>query len=108
MALDEIREKIDRIDRQILELFCSRMELVKGVAEYKIDNSLPVFHPERERQILSGVRSLGGEEYGGYAEEVFQTMMEVSRQMQQKMIASRRGQDQVPDGESLEDDRSGK
>ena len=44
MNLDEIREKIDRIDRQILELFCSRMELVKGVAEYKIDNSLPVFH----------------------------------------------------------------
>lgn len=86
MNLEEIREKIDIIDRQMLELFCSRMELVKNVAEYKIEKGLPVFHPEREQQILSEMKLLGGEEYGEYAQAVFQQMMDVSRQMQEKMI----------------------
>ena len=44
MNLDEIREQIDEIDAQILDLFCRRMDLVKNVAEYKIENSIPVFH----------------------------------------------------------------
>ena len=84
MNLDEIREQIDEIDAQILDLFCRRMDLVKNVAEYKIENSIPVFHPGREQSILDRARMRAGEAYGDYAAALFQRMMEVSRRMQEK------------------------
>lgn len=77
MNLDEIREQIDEIDAQILDLFCRRMDLVKNVAEYKIENSIPVFHPGREQSILDRARMRAGEAYGDYAAALFQRMMEV-------------------------------
>ena len=86
MNLDEIREQIDEIDAQILDLFCRRMDLVKNVAEYKIENSIPVFHPGREQSILDRARMRAGEAYGDYAAALFQRMMEVSRRMQEKMV----------------------
>ena len=94
MNLEEIREQIDEIDAQILELFCRRMDLVKQVAEYKIENGLPVLHPGREQKILDRVRLDGGEAYGDYAAAVFQRMMEVSRQMQEKVIEAKQKEPQ--------------
>ena len=35
MELPEIREKIDKVDAQLLKLFLERMELSKNVAEVK-------------------------------------------------------------------------
>lgn len=35
MDLDQLRNNIDEIDEQILDLFMKRMELCKGVADYK-------------------------------------------------------------------------
>lgn len=91
MNLDDIRRQIDDVDRGIIELFCRRMELVKGVAEYKIENGLPVLRPERESEILSRVKMQAGGEFGGYAEELFNCIMRVSREMQQKIIDGREG-----------------
>jgi len=89
MDLEKIREQIDEIDAQILELFCRRMDVVKGVAEYKIKNNMQVLRPEREKAILERVRADAGEEYGDYAADLFENIMRVSRQMQQKMIDER-------------------
>ena len=50
--LKEIREKITRTDEEMAELFRRRMELVEQVGLYKKANSLPVYDPERERQVL--------------------------------------------------------
>ena len=93
MNLDEIRIKIDEIDTQILDLFCRRMDLVKGVAAYKIENDMPVFRPEREKLILERVRADAGEEYGDYAVKLFETAMAVSRDMQTEMIREKQRQE---------------
>ena len=90
MELNEIREQIDAIDSQLLELFCRRMDVVKGVAEYKIANDMPVLRPEREQAILERVKAEAGDEYGDYAVDLFENMMRVSREMQQKMIDERK------------------
>ena len=42
LNLDEIREKIDRIDAQMAKLFEERMNAVHEVAEYKKANKMPV------------------------------------------------------------------
>lgn len=86
MNLDEIRKQIDEIDGQILELFCRRMNLVKEVAAYKIENGLPVLRPEREQSILENVSNRAGAEYGLYAAELFRCLMEVSREMQTQIM----------------------
>ncbi|MBR5228903.1 MAG: chorismate mutase [Firmicutes bacterium] len=90
MDLGKIREQIDAIDSQLLELFCRRMDVVKGVAEYKIANDMPVLRPEREQAILERVKAEAGDEYGDYAVDLFENMMRVSREMQQKMIDERK------------------
>ena len=103
MNLDEIREQIDEIDAQILDLFYRRMDLVKNVAEYKIENSIPVFHPGREQSILDRARMRAGEAYGDYAAALFQRMMEVSRRMQEKMVEEQQEKKQraVSQGEDV-------
>ena len=41
--LEESRIKIDEIDTKMRELFEARMEAVRGVAEYKKENAMPIF-----------------------------------------------------------------
>lgn len=86
MELEEIRAGIDEIDGQLLALFCRRMDLVRDVAEYKIENNMPVFHPEREEQILERVSEKAGPDYADYAADFFRSLMQVSRSMQQALI----------------------
>ena len=51
MDLSAIRQQIDKIDDELLELFLKRMELCTGVAKYKKENNLPVYHSKREEDI---------------------------------------------------------
>ena len=52
MELKELREQINDIDREMLDLFLRRMEVAENVAEYKRQNGLPVLDAERERELL--------------------------------------------------------
>ncbi len=49
--LDNLRQKIDAIDDQILELLNRRSALVIEVGRLKAANGLPFFVPSRERAI---------------------------------------------------------
>ena len=49
--LKRCRMEIDAIDQQLMELFEKRMALSKSVVEYKIENHLEIFQPEREREV---------------------------------------------------------
>ena len=51
MELSEIREKIDAVDDQLLDLFLQRMDLSEEVAAYKNEHHLPILNKERERAI---------------------------------------------------------
>lgn len=49
--LEDARSEINRIDKEMAELFEKRMNAVKKVAEYKIEHGIPVLDKSRERQI---------------------------------------------------------
>ena len=49
MELSEIREKIDAVDDQLLDLFLQRMDLSDEVAAYKNAHHLPILNKERDR-----------------------------------------------------------
>ncbi len=50
--LDEVRCKINEIDKKMAELFVQRMKASKEVAEYKIEHSLPIVDRNREQTII--------------------------------------------------------
>ena len=49
LDLNEIRNNIDKIDSQLVELFEERMKLTTEVAEYKIETGKKVLDPAREK-----------------------------------------------------------
>lgn len=89
MDLKELRSQINDIDEQILSLFQKRMEVCYKVAEYKIDNDLQVFHPDRENQIVERVRTGVPEDLADPAETLFTNLMDISKCKQfQRFFAS--------------------
>ncbi|MCS6969069.1 MAG: prephenate dehydratase [Cytophagales bacterium] len=56
--LAEIREKIDAIDNQILDLLNQRMVLVKQVGNLKRSANATIYRPEREKAILDRLNQL--------------------------------------------------
>ena len=51
--INQIRDEIDLIDKEIRELFVKRMNLSKSVAEYKLENNLSIEDINREIEIIS-------------------------------------------------------
>jgi chorismate mutase len=45
--LEDLRDKIDRVDREILEALAARMGLVEKIGEYKKDNNVTAFQADR-------------------------------------------------------------
>lgn len=85
MTLEEVRQKIDEIDSQLLPLFQARMDCAREVAAIKKEAGLPVLNPEREQAILDRVAQRAGE-YGGAARVLYSTLMEVSRGLQHSLL----------------------
>lgn len=86
MDLKELREEIDRIDPELVRLFCARMKVSEGVAAYKKENNLPVLDPVRERALLTKVASLAGEEMDPYVRVLYETILSLSRVHQEKAL----------------------
>jgi chorismate mutase len=51
--LESLREKIDSIDQQLLELLWQRMELVKRIGEYKKDNNVAIMQLRRWEEMIN-------------------------------------------------------
>lgn len=87
MSLKPIRDEIDKIDDQLIELFTKRMECSRRVAEYKMENGMPIFNAQREQEILESVYEKAGQ-HGNSAKILYSTIMELSRALQHDMLGS--------------------
>ena len=88
MDLLELRDKIDVIDSQIVELYEKRMDICRQVAEYKISTGKKVFDKQREMEKLSRVKSLTHNDFNSHGiEELFEQIMSMSRKLQYRLLA---------------------
>lgn len=88
MDLQECRRELDKIDREIVELFERRMEICGCVAETKIGSGKAVYDGEREKQKLEAVGAMAHGEFNQTAvRELFSQMMTISRRYQYRMLA---------------------
>lgn len=85
-GLSDLREEIDKADREILAAFERRMRISEEIAQYKEAHSLPVEDGERERQKLCALRKLvRREENREGAQELFRLLIELSKRRQERL-----------------------
>ena len=86
--LENLRNEIDGIDKELLALFLKRMEVCGEVADYKRRNNMKVLDPEREAQLLEAKRKmLSSPEMADEVYEFFNAIMTISRIRQSKLLA---------------------
>lgn len=88
MDLGQLRDEIDGIDKEIVELYEKRMEICSKVAEYKIETGKKVFDKTREEEKIRKVKSLTHNAFNSHGiEELFEQIMSMSRKLQYQLLA---------------------
>ncbi|MDO5411138.1 MAG: prephenate dehydratase domain-containing protein, partial [Lachnospiraceae bacterium] len=85
--LQSVRTELDKVDRQIVELYQKRMKLCIEVAESKMKSNRPIRDIQRENQKLEMVKSMvksGGDKKN--VEELFRMLMSASRKYQYHLM----------------------
>ena len=86
--LENLREKIDAIDKEMIALFEKRMDVVADIAAYKIKNNLPVLNQNREDIVISKVKAIvKNKDYTDSAADLIKDIMEISKKYQQNLIS---------------------
>lgn len=83
--LDELREQIDQIDDQILELLNSRAEVVKEVGRTKVNSSQEFYVPGREQAIFERLTRNAGAFPADGVRRVFREIISASLALEQPM-----------------------
>lgn len=84
MELKDLRNQIDNIDDELVQLFTKRMAISAQIADYKKANGLPIYVPAREREILQDVAEKAGPEMANYTRVLYSMLFELSRSFQKK------------------------
>lgn len=86
-----LREQIDRIDRQLVDLLAERRLVVAQLTQVKQQHKLPSFHPAREENLISARRARALETGldPDYIEDLFRTVLRHSRAGQLETLSRR-------------------
>ena len=85
MDLSQLRSEIDNIDDQLISLFGKRMEVAAKIGEYKKQNNMPIYVPNREREKLLDVSKKAGADMANYTRVLYSMIFELSRSYQSKL-----------------------
>ena len=83
MDISELREQINEIDHEIVELYGRRMETARAIGRYKREHNLPVLDSERERSLLNKVAEQAGEENEQGVRALYHLLIDHSRMRQE-------------------------
>lgn len=87
--LQQSRNEIDRIDKQIVALFEERMKIANDVAEYKIKTGKKVLDKERENEKLRVLQAMASNDFNKHGiAELFTQIMSMSRKYQYGLMSS--------------------
>lgn len=85
--LMKLREEINKIDENLIELFTLRMDVIKNVAVYKAKNSMEVLDKSREIQMIEKhMQNIENKELTPYAIEFLEHILEISKKYQREII----------------------
>jgi chorismate mutase len=91
MTLEQLREQIDVLDRQLVELLSERARAAQRIGYLKAATSLPVYEPAREQVIFANVRAANqGPLPDIELTHIFERIIDVMRALQRDELASER------------------
>jgi chorismate mutase-like protein len=91
MTLEELRSRIDELDRQLVELLNERARAAKMVGHLKAATSLPVYEPSREKIVYANVRTANkGPLPDRELQHIYERIIDVMRALQRNELASER------------------
>ena len=86
MGLSKLREEIDRIDREIIDLLCKRFETVEEVAKLKKETNTDIEDGKREAEIIKNCKA---ESHGNLDEDFIEKLMRLiidqSKKVQERL-----------------------
>ncbi len=91
MTLEELRNRIDVLDRQLVELLNERARAALMIGHLKAATSLPVYEPAREKVIYANVRAANkGPLPDIELTHIYERIIDVMRALQRNELASER------------------
>lgn len=87
MDISEIRNRMDPIDDQLLQLFLERMNLVEEITRYKQENHCPINDPVREKETLARIMKDAGDRER-YVHHFFTTLFQLAKAKQRENLSS--------------------
>ncbi len=84
MKLEDLRKKIESIDRKLIYLLNQRMKITEQIGREKYRLGLPVKDQNREKFILSRLKNHSFEKIdSNFLTDIFQIILKKSREIQQ-------------------------
>ena len=91
MTIEELRIRIDVLDRQLVELLSERARAAQMIGHLKAATSLPVYEPDREKIIYANVRAANkGPLPDIELTHIYERIIDVMRALQRNELASER------------------
>ena len=86
MDIEDIRERIDRLDDELLRIFSERASLALAIGEVKKQKGLPVYDPAREKRIFARMKGANpGPLDDGAIVRLFERVVDESRRLERIM-----------------------
>ncbi|HUB02128.1 MAG TPA: chorismate mutase [Terriglobales bacterium] len=83
MDISDWRKKIDDVDRRMAALLNERASAVIEIGRLKRDARMPIYEPDREKDVIANVqRSNAGPLKGRDLERIYERLLDVMRSIQ--------------------------
>jgi chorismate mutase len=88
LTIEELRGRIDLIDDQLVRLLNVRVACAVEIGRLKHDRGLPIYQPDREKQVLGQVRqsatALAGPLNADAVVRIFERVMDEARRAERR------------------------
>jgi chorismate mutase len=87
MDISDWRKQIDELDRKLVELLNQRAAAAIEIGRLKRNTDLPIYEPEREREVVANAQKAnGGPLVGRDLAQIYERIMDVMRTIQKHAI----------------------
>lgn len=87
MDISDWRKKIDELDQRLVELLNERAAAAKAIGSLKRNTKMPIYEPDREREIFENVRKKNpGPLPDRELVQIFERIIDVMRKLQHEEI----------------------
>ena len=86
IGLNSLRQKLDKIDDELIRLFEQRMEVTEEIARFKLVHNLPVYDPAREQQKIQELSQKVKKGREANVSALYSLLFKLSRADQEQII----------------------